>query len=240
MWWLGRGLPNLSATQHTLPQPIAGQLFFEHSLMTQHTCTGIILAGGESKRLNKVEKSNLLVGNKRIIERMMTVFEQLFNEIILVSNRPTKYLEWDALVVKDLYTQRSSLTGIHSGLFYTKTDHAFIAACDTPFLKLELVKTIIKNVRHGIDVVLPRTNVGIEPLCAVYSRRCIQAVQNALDRDNLKIRNFFNRRKVKEVPEKILRQTDPDLISFFNINTPDDLEIANRMVTENGYQTTDR
>ena len=237
MWWLGRGLPNLPETQHTRPQRIAWKNFLERSLMTQHTCTGIILAGGESKRLNNVEKSNLLVGNKRIIERMMTVFEKLFSEIILVSNRPTSYLEWDTIIVKDLYTKRSSLAGIHSGLFYTKTDHAFIAACDTPFLKLDLVKTVIQNVRQGIDVVLPRTKVGIEPLCAVYSRRCIQAVQNALDRDNLKIRNLFKKLKVKEVPEMTLRKTDPGLVSFFNINTPDDLEKANRMVAKNGHQT---
>ena len=183
--------------------------------MTQHTCTGIILAGGESKRLNNVEKSNLLVGDQRIIERMMTVFEKLFSDIILVSNRPTTYLEWDTIIVKDLYTKRCSLAGIHSGLFYTKTDHAFIAACDTPFLKSDLVKTVIQNIHPGIDVVLPRTNMGIEPLCAVYSRRCIQAVQNALDRNNLKIRNFFSKLKVKEISEMTLRKADPDLVSFF-------------------------
>ena len=201
-------------------------------------CTGIILAGGESKRLNSVEKANLLVGDKRIIERMMTVYEKLFSEIILVSNHPTAYLEWDALVVKDIYTKRSSLTGIHSGLFYTKTDYAFIAACDTPFLKMELVKTIIEHISSGTDVVIPRTDVGIEPLCAVYSRRCLQPVQSALNQNNLKIRSFFSKIKVKEIPEAVLRKIDPGLVSFFNINTPKDLEQANRMIKENGNQTT--
>ncbi len=203
--------------------------------MTQQTFTGIILAGGESKRLNNVEKSNLLVGDKRIIERMMTVFEKLFSEIILVSNHPTTYLEWDAIVVKDIYTKRSSLTGIHSGLFYTKTDHAFIAACDTPFLKMDLIKAIVQHVDSCVDVVIPRTKVGIEPLCAVYSRRCFQSVQTALEQNNLKIRNLFNKLNVKEVPETVLRKMDPGLLSFFNINTPEDLEKANRIVNQNGY-----
>lgn len=207
--------------------------------MTQQTCTGIILAGGESKRLNNVEKSNLLVGNRRIIAWMMTVYEKLFSEIILVSNHPTTYLEWDAIVVKDIYTKRSSLTGIHSGLFYTKTDHAFIAACDTPFLKKDLVKVIVQHIDSSTDVVIPRTDVGIEPLCAVYSRRCLQTVQGALEQNNLKIRNVFNKLKVKEVPETVLRKKDPGLASFFNINTPNDLEQANRMINENGNQSTD-
>ncbi len=205
--------------------------------MTQQMCTGIILAGGESKRLNSVEKSNLLVGDKRIIEQMMTVYEKLFSEIILVSNHPTAYLEWDAIVAKDIYTKRSSLTGIHSGLFYTNTEHAFIAACDTPFLKVALVKTIIQHIDSSADVVIPRTRVGIEPLCAVYSRRCLQTVQAALEQDSLKIRNLFSKLKVKEVPETVLRKMDSDLVSFFNINTPEDLEQANRMIKENGNQT---
>jgi len=206
--------------------------------MTQQTCTGIILAGGESKRLNSVEKSNLLVGDKRIIEWMMTVYKKLFSEIILVSNHPTTYLEWDVIVVKDIFTKRSSLTGIHSGLFYTKTDHAFIAACDTPFLKMDLVKAIIQHIDSSTDVVIPKTDVGIEPLCAVYSRRCLQIVQAALEQNNLKIRNIFRRLKTKELPETVLRKKDPGLVSFFNINTPDDLEQANRMINENGNQTT--
>lgn len=202
--------------------------------MTQQACTGIILAGGESKRLNNVEKSNLLVGDKRIIAWMMNVYEKLFDEIILVSNHPGTHLEWDAIIVKDIYTKRSSLTGIHSGLFYTKTDHAFIAACDTPFLKMDLVKIIVQQIDSSADVVIPKTDVGIEPLCAVYSRRCLQAVQSALERNNLKIRNLFKKLKVKEIPESVLRQKDPGLDSFFNINTPDDLKQANRMINKNG------
>lgn len=205
--------------------------------MTQQICTGIILAGGESKRLNNVEKSNLLVGDTRIIERIMAVYDKLFSEIILVSNHPTTHLEWDAVIVKDVYNKRSSLTGIHSGLFFTKTDHAFIAACDTPFLKMDLVKTIIQHIDDTTDVIIPRTSAGIEPLCAVYSRRCLQTVQSALERNRLKIRDLFRKLKVKEIPETVLRKTDPDLVSFFNINTPGDLEKANRMNSENGNQT---
>ncbi len=97
----------------------------------------------------------------------MTVFEKLFSEIILVSNHPTTYLEWDAMVVKDLYTTRSSLTGIHSGLFYTKTDHAFIAACDTPFLKMDLVKTIVQYVDPVLMLFSQEQNLGLNP-CVLF------------------------------------------------------------------------
>jgi len=202
--------------------------------MPQQTCTGIILAGGESKRLNGREKSHLLVGDQRIIERMMTVFENLFREILVVSNHPGSYLDWDALIVKDLYDKRSSLTGIHASLFYTQTEYAFIAACDTPFLKKGLIKTLVQNIDPRFDVVIPKTEIGIEPLCAVYSRRCLGLVQQSLEKNDLKIRHFFRKLAVKEVPESVLREGDPELISFFNINTPKDLEKANRIVNDNG------
>ena len=108
---------------------------------------------------------------------------------------------------------------MNSGLFYTKTEYAFIAACDTPFLKTALVKTIVQHAISGADVVIPRTSVGIEPLCAVYSIRCLQTIQNALERNNLKISNIFRKLNIKEIPETVLRKVDSGLVSFFNINT---------------------
>ena len=102
-------------------------------------------------------------------------------------------------------------------------------------MKMDLVKVIVQHVDACADVVIPRTGVGIEPLCAVYSRRCLQTVQNALEQNDLKIRNIFSKLSVKEVPETLLRKMDPGLVSFFNINTPDDLEKANRIINKNEY-----
>ena len=202
--------------------------------MIQHNCTGILLAGGESKRFNGAEKSNLNVGNQRIIERLMAVFKTVFTDIIIVSNKPHTFLEWDALIVTDIYNMRSSLTGIHTGLFYSQSEHVFITACDTPFLNIDLVRKLLGYIDHHTDVIIPKTKLGYEPLCAVYSQRMLQPVQNALDRHKMKISRLFNRLAVKEIPESVLRNIDPDLISFYNINTPDDLKLANRKLADHG------
>ena len=194
--------------------------------------TGIILAGGESKRFDGVEKSNLLVGEKSIITHIISLFDELFQDIILVTNQPKKYLNWDVTIVKDIFTLRSSLTGIHAGLFFTHTSHAFVSACDTPFLKKALIQTILENVEPGSDVVIPQTNAGLEPLCAVYSTRCLHFIQQELDQNRLKIQGFFNKVTVRQVGEAVLRKIDPQLVSFFNINTPADLGIATKMDKE--------
>jgi molybdenum cofactor guanylyltransferase len=193
-------------------------------------CTGVILAGGMNTRFSGQDKAFLSVGGKRIIDHLYNIFNALFEDIIIVTNDPYKYLEWNISIVTDLLPVRSSLTGIHAGLFYTLNPFAFFAACDTPFLKKELVETIINNIEQRVDVVIPETPAGLEPLCAVYSKECLKPIEQHIIQKKLKIQQLFRKRCVKKIPEKILREKDPDLISFFNINTPEDLDKAGKMI----------
>ena len=193
-------------------------------------CTGVILAGGQNKRFSGMNKAFISVGGKRILDRTYEIFDSLFDEIILVTNDPLKYLEWDLRIVSDIFLYRSSLTGIHTGLFFTNNFYTFITACDIPFLKKELVETIINNIETGVDVIIPETLNGMEPLCAVYSKRCLKPVENNLIQKELKIEQFFKNVRVKKLSENILREKDPDLISFFNINTPNDLARAKKII----------
>ena len=95
----------------------------------------MILSGGLASRYDGTEKALLRVGGVRILDRIYRIYRELFEEIILVTNHPQKFLEWDLLIVSDLFPIRSSLTGIHAGLFYMTNPFGFISACDTPFLK---------------------------------------------------------------------------------------------------------
>ena len=196
-------------------------------------CTGVILAGGMNTRFSGQDKAFLSVGGKLIIDHLYSIFNVLFEDIILVTNNPHKYLGWDINIVTDLFPVRSSLTGIHAGLFYTLNPFAFFAACDTPFLKRELVETIVNSIEQGVDVVIPETPAGLEPLCAVYSKECLKPVEQHIIHKKLKVQQLFQKRCVKKIPEKILREKDPDLMSFFNINTPEDLDKANKMMEIN-------
>lgn len=197
-------------------------------------CTGVILSGGLANRYDGTEKALLRVGGGRILDRLYDIYRELFDEIILVTNNPQKFLEWDLLIVSDLFTIRSSLTGIHAGLFYMTNPYAFISACDTPFLKKEMVETIIGKIEAQIDIVMPQTSAGFEPLCAAYSKRCLEAAQNHLEQEKLKVIKAFRKSRIKTISEKVLRKIDPELQSFFNINTPEDLQRAEEMVKGSG------
>jgi len=194
--------------------------------------TGVILAGGENSRFSGKNKALVSIGGKRILDRIYEVFTILFDKIILVTNDPLQYMEWDFDIVTDIFPIRSSLTGIHTGLFYITTPYAFFVACDIPFIKKELIGILLDNVEPGIDIVIPETSKGVEPLCSVYSKRCFKPIEEQLEKKSLKIQRVFQKVRVKKISEDILRTIDPDLVSFSNINTPDDLARAKQATTK--------
>lgn len=196
------------------------------------SCTGVILSGGLAKRFDGREKALLRIGDERILDKLYRVFSDLFDDIILVTNRPLHYTDWDLNIVTDLFDIRSSLTGIHAGLFYASNPYAFFSACDAPFLKKQIVETVLEGIDENIDIVIPETSAGREPLCAAYSKRCLSLAEQHLKQEKLKIQLAFRKCRIKTISEKKLRERDPELLSFFNINTPEDLERAQEMVRE--------
>jgi molybdenum cofactor guanylyltransferase len=196
----------------------------------KHSCSGVILAGGLSSRYGGENKAFLRVGGIRILDRLFAAYTELFDEIILVTNNPLEFLEWDAMIVSDIFSVRSSLTGIHAGLFYASHPFAFFSACDTPFLKKEIIETVLEHIDPAADLVIPQTSAGLEPLCAAYSKRCLKPAEDHLRAGKLKIQMALNKGRIKRIPEERLREKDPELVSFFNINTPEDLERAEQLL----------
>jgi len=195
-------------------------------MISSIACTGVILAGGLNTRFGGQPKAMLEVGGRLILDRVLAVFGEIFEHVLLVTNDPCAYLQWDLPMVTDIHGQRCSLAGLHAGLFYTRTPFAFFSACDAPFLRAGLIRAMVERIRSDIDIVMPCNTVGPEPLSAVYSRRCLDPIERQLARGDLKIDHFFNKMRVRLVAETRLRQIDPDLESFINVNTPRDLDAA--------------
>ena len=196
-------------------------------------CTGVILAGGLNKRFDGQNKAFIHIGGKRIVDRLLDVYGRLFDQIVLVTNDPAAYMDVDALIVTDHYSVRSSLNGLHAGLFAAAHEHAFFAACDTPFIKGALIQLLMDTVTRKVDIVIPSTAAGYEPMFAVYKKTCLPAMAWQLERDQLKIQGLFRRLRVKTVDEADLRKVDPELVSFFNVNTPADLVRAEALHKQN-------
>lgn len=192
---------------------------------------GIILAGGLGTRMGHTKKALIEIGGQTIIERLLAVYRPLFSEIVIAARETEDFEGLGVPVALDRFDARSSLNGIHAGLDVMEASHGFFAACDTPFLQPGLVERLLAEVTPDIDVVIPLKEDGYrEPLCAVYSRRCLEFITAQLEREDFKIVNFFDHVKVKEVPVERLQDGDPELLSFFNVNRPDDLAEARRII----------
>lgn len=200
-------------------------------------CSGVILAGGLSKRLNGRDKAMIEIRGKRILDHIYSVYQDIFSEIILVTNKPEAYLNWNMLTVSDLFPLRSSLTGIHAGLFYASRPYIFVSACDAPFLQPELVRLLVSQARPGADAFMPETPNGLEPLCAVYAKSCLKNIETHILQKKLKIQWVFHKSRIDRISETRVRKADPDLFSFVNINTPEDLMAVEFLEKEAIYES---
>lgn len=88
-------------------------------------------------------KAFLEVQGTRIIDRTKSIFINLFDEVLLVTNSPLDYLELNLRIVTDLYPEKGALGGVFTGLFHSSHSHAFVAACDMPFLNQALVSHLV-------------------------------------------------------------------------------------------------
>ncbi|MFH1156024.1 MAG: molybdenum cofactor guanylyltransferase [Pseudomonadota bacterium] len=194
-------------------------------------CTGVILAGGRNIRLPGIKKTFHEIQGRRVMDCIYGMFTSLFDRVIVVANDPGDFVEWDALIVSDIDPSRCSMAGLHAGLFYADTPWCFVSACDTPFLKEDLARHILSCIRPGIDVVIPETEGGLEPLFAAYSRECLPLIEKNLEAGIYMIKRFFRKNRVDTIPLDVVRRIDPGMTSFFNINTPEDLETARQMAS---------
>lgn len=188
----------------------------------------IILSGGAGSRLGGKEKAFLKLGDDTFVGRKIKMLKPLFEEIIVVTNNPQLYVGLKVKIIKDEKEGAGPLMGLYCGLKGSSADLNFVTASDTPFLKTELVRYLIKNA-DDYDVVVPQWHGMTEPLCAVYSKRCIPYIEKVIG-ENGRINSFYKFSKVKFISERELKKTDPEGISFFNVNTPSDYQKAIRCI----------
>ena len=197
--------------------------------MNSHpTCSAVILTSGLNRRMQGRNKAFIRLGKHRFLTRSIAATTVCLEERLIVTRQTDLYREWPAKVVADRFAIRSPLTGIHAGLVSMRSDFAFVTSCDTPLLKAALVKRLVEALDPEADVVVPASGTFFQPLCAIYSRRCAPVIEKILDRGEVKVDRLYELVRVKRVAYRHFEAVDPSLDSFFNVNTPADLETVSR------------
>lgn len=198
----------------------------------------IINAGGSSRRMG-VDKALLPVPPhetpllRYIVETLTDVGN---GETIIVANDQTLSakagLAPAVRQVRDGYGDAGALGGLATGLACCR-GWAMVVACDMPllnprlFLALSALAEQSENTGGGLwDAVVPVTDGHFQPLHALYHRRCLPAIEETLRRGDLRVMAFYDAVRVRTMSEMALRAVDPELHSFFNVNTPEDWQAA--------------
>lgn len=176
------------------------------------------------------DKLWLELGGENLLAGVARTLSALGGPVLLVLDRekPLPPLPPELRVVTDLLPGRGSLGGIYTGLKLAGTDYVLAVACDMPFLSLPLLRHLLE-LSPGYDIVVPRLRDGLEPLHAVYGRGCLVPMERLLETQSNRIFDFYGEVRVRYVEQEAVDRLSPDHLSFFNINTPADLEQAQRL-----------
>lgn len=217
--------------------------------------SALILAGGQSQRMGR-DKAFIDFEGVPLVSRVIDCVKNLCAEIIIVTNDAGAYTRFGARIVGDVYPGRGSLGGIFSGLQAAREPHALAVACDMPFLNQALLRYMISLAPQFDVVVpraqdpsgkTPRSARGekpttrktaarldhpiakesdLHPMHAVYSKNCLAPMEANLKAEDLRLIGFHNAVRVRVVEPDEVDRFDPKHLSFFNVNTPEDLQVA--------------
>ncbi len=191
--------------------------------------TAAILAGGPGSRMKGLIKPLMTIDGETILSRNLAVFSNIFKEIIIVTNTPVEFHEFQfCTIVQDQFTGIGPIGGIHAALKAASGDAVFIFAGDMPHLSRRLIKKqIILFKKMRCDILVPKIGASLEPLHAVYRRKVITRLEEFLasGRSNA-VREFFS---IVDMKYMELHKNEEIQYIFSNINIPSDITAVERI-----------
>lgn len=180
--------------------------------------TGVILAGGKSSRMG-TDKALLPISHDTMLSRAIKELQKAFAEVLIANRRDVKYGLAGIREIPDIFTGMGPLAGIHAGLCEAKYYAVFFAACDMPFIDSELARFMVEQVK-GFDIAVPKIGTKLQPLFAVYTKKCIPYIEFSLEHNINRVTDFYSKVNVNFINEKSIEQfIEPDKV-FCNVNTP--------------------
>ena len=211
--------------------------------------TGVILAGGKSQRMGE-NKALMQLGDDALIEHVIRRMHRVTDELLLITNSPADYAHFGLPMHGDILPGTGALGGVYTGLTHASHEAVLCVACDSPFLEPKLLSYLV-SVLGEYDAVMPYTyssrqtpfcrnkNIGVtnpsysdeaqvtlQTLCAAYSKSCLPIIELMLQESELRVHALSERANIQRVSPEVWREFDPEGMSFFNINTPEDFEKA--------------
>lgn len=194
--------------------------------MTTRKISAAVLAGGRSLRMGR-DKALLTLepGGPTFLQRTLDTVRAVADDVMVIANDRPEYAKFGARLVPDHYPGGAALGAIATALEAARSPRCLVVPCDLPLLNAGLL-TWLAEFDDEADVVVPIVNGFVQPLHAIYRDTCLEPIRLRLRLEQRQVVGFFPRVRVREVPETAIRAVDPDLLAFFNANTPEALDQA--------------
>jgi molybdopterin-guanine dinucleotide biosynthesis protein A len=195
-------------------------------MIREDEVVGCILAGGKSSRMGS-DKCFLMFDGLSLIERAVNLLGAVFPTVVVLSGKQRELAFLGVPILPDIKKECGPLGGIHAAFVHTGAARLFVLACDMSFVSADLIRHIVACERSSATI--PTMNGRVQPLCALYARDCLPAIERALEEKRFKVRDVLD-----DLHPTLVALT-PDL-SFFspdlldNLNEPHDVERALRFV----------
>jgi molybdenum cofactor guanylyltransferase len=184
--------------------------------------TGVVLAGGASRRMGR-DKAFLELAGRPLIAHVLDRIAEVCQEVLIVARNVSLYAGLGVRVVPDVFPGVGVLGGLHAGLQAAGYDLILAVGCDMPFLNPALLRAFA-TWAEGYDVAALRQGEQVETLHAAYRRTCLPAMEAAIRAGQRRIISFFPHVRVRYIAPEEAEALDPGLSSFLNVNTPEEWE----------------
>jgi molybdopterin-guanine dinucleotide biosynthesis protein A len=197
----------------------------------------VFQAGGRSTRMGR-DKASLPFLGEPLLLRLKDRFQGTGSELLGICNDTTLFQEPGLPLYQDMIPGRGALGGLYSALYFASQPLVGVVAVDMPFASPKLILELAEILLQGnSDAVIPSTDKGIEPLHAVYRREgCLPLVKAALEGQRWRIRSWFDQAQVRILDPGQTLELGASEHTFFNLNTPKDLQAAEAIAREQGEQ----
>ena len=214
-----------------------------------HDLSAAILVGGESRRMGS-QKASLEVAGKSLLNRVLNVALPIFGEVMICAHDEDFTLPEGAPalpIITDRFAGRGPALGLDAALARAKNEWVFLLACDMPLLSPELIRAVAE-LRNGYDCVVPVTDAVMQTTCSLYKRSCSKPLSSMLEslgpespgppdlerKAPRGLAGFLKTAKglnIRYIDEAELKAIDPNLTSFIDVDTREDLAEVARLLT---------
>ncbi|MGQ9553110.1 MAG: molybdenum cofactor guanylyltransferase [Anaerolineae bacterium] len=201
--------------------------------LSTSSVVGVVLAGGQSRRMG-IDKASLPLLGQPLAAWVIAALRTVVEDVWLVGCPASLARELGVAYAPDLLPGAGPVAGIYSGLCATGAD-ILVSACDTPLLQPALLRGLLAAA-EGWDVVVPVNKGEYEPLLAFYRQTCIPAIDEALRAGQRRVVSFYSTVKVQTISQLSWQVWDAEGLSFVNLNSPADLEFVRTLLRKSPWK----